>query len=78
MSHFKLRVHEDLWVFVDRQEDGSHLVRVLDARSRPVTDERERTRGLIAALYEESKRRTALWEALPEEARRAIREGRTA
>lgn len=76
MSHFKLRVHENLWVFVDRQEDGSHKVTVVDARSRPVTDERERTLGLIAALREESKRRTALWEALPEEARRAIREGR--
>ena len=76
MSYLKLRVHENLYVIVESTDDGHQRVRCIDARSNEVTDERERTRGLIAALHEESRRRTALWEALPEEARRAIRAGR--
>ena len=75
MSYFKLRVHENLYVIVECDERGKLHVQCVDAQCEPVTDERERTQGLVAALREESRRRTALWEALPEEARRAIREG---
>lgn len=76
MSFFKLRIHENLYVIVDQLDDGRLRVLVVDAQSNEVTNERERVRALVAAVREESRRRTALWEALPEEARHAIREGR--
>lgn len=77
MSYFEHRLgDENIWVVMRDMPDGSRAVSVLDAMRREVTDERDRTRALVSALREESQRRTALWRALPEEARRAIREER--
>lgn len=77
MSYFEHRLgDENIWVIMRDMPDGSRQVSVLDAMRKEVTDERDRTRALVAALREESRRRTALWEALPEAAKRAIREER--
>lgn len=76
MSHFKRRISEALWVVGDQLEDGTWKIDVLDARSQPVTSRRLRAKALVIALREQSKLRTALWEALPADTQAAIREGR--
>lgn len=76
MFSFKRRISEDLWVLGEQQEDGSWRISVLDARSKPVTDRRKLIKALVVALGEQSKLRTAIWEALPEDAKAAIRDKR--
>ena len=78
MSYFEYRLPgENIWVVVERVDgSGEYTVSVFDVQRREIEDVRDRTRAIVAALREESKRRTALWKALPEDARRAIREER--
>ena len=77
MSHFRRRINEDLWVLGDQQEDGSWVIRVLDAGREPVTDRQKRAEAITEALRDESQLRKALWNELPVDVQRAIRGGRT-
>lgn len=76
MSYLKYRVDGNLWVIVEQLDDGAHKVSVIDAKRHEVEDERERAKAIVAALREESRRRSALWNALPDDVKKAIREER--